>query len=60
VGRLYIDEREGTGHNVVLAEWYHPLIDGKGVNKVDFLAVQYASLMLTDADFVSGIHQAMY
>lgn len=60
MGRSYIDEREGTGYNVVLAEWYHPPIDGKGVNKVDFLAVQYVSLMLTGADFISGTHQAMY
>jgi len=55
VGRLYIDEWEGTGYNVELAEWYHPLLDGKGVNKVDFLAVQYVSLKLTDADLVSHL-----
>jgi len=56
VGRLCIHEWEGTGYNVELAEWYRPLLDGKGVNKVDFLAVQYVSLKLTDADLVSGAH----
>ena len=59
MGRLYIDEWEGTGYNVELAEWYHPLLDGKGVNKVDFLAVQYVSLKLTDADLVSGAQRAI-
>lgn len=60
MGYSYIDELEGTGYTAELAEWYLPPLDGKGVNKVDFLDVQYVSLMLTDADFASGIQQAVY
>jgi hypothetical protein len=30
----------GTEYNVELVACYHPLLDGKGVKKVDFLDVQ--------------------
>lgn len=37
---LYIGEWVGTEYNVELVACYHPLLDGKGVKKVDFLDVQ--------------------
>ena len=36
----YIDEWVGTEYNVELVACYRPLLDGKGVKKVDFLDVQ--------------------
>jgi hypothetical protein len=36
----YIGEWVGTEYNVALAACYHPLLDGKGVKKVDFLDVR--------------------
>ena len=60
VEHMYIDEQGEIEYYAELAEWYHPLLDGKGVNNVDFLVVPCASLMSTDADFVSVQQPAAY